>query len=484
MHAARIDPTFHSWRTKARHHLSQATAPSELLWEDGTTGSDSLFSDQPENDVPSQPVKIPKDFFPLAELVACHRNPNRWGILYRVAYRLTHGGERHLLQLRTDDDTRHLEDWASAIRRDRHKMKAFVRFRKVGEADNREQFVAWFEPENNIVELTAPFFAKRFAGMDWSILTPYQCAHWDGDKLHFTPGVTSREAPGDDQLEDYWRSYYASIFNPARLKLKAMQSEMPVKYWRNLPEAPLIAELTASASTRAIRMVDAEDSSRAHVSKRIPKGVPDREPAPPATAPTEILDNAAILSLPEIATAASHCTACDLCERATQTVFGSGPENADIMIIGEQPGDQEDITGQPFTGPAGKLLDQALEEIGLERNAIYLTNTVKHFKWKRQGRLRLHQNPSASEVEKCKPWVLAEILKVCPKTIILLGSTAAKALIRPDFAITRDRGITPAPNLAERVIATFHPSYLLRSKNAQDYQRWIEDLRLATNTSD
>ncbi|MFT5407921.1 MAG: hypothetical protein ACI9NC_000628, partial [Verrucomicrobiales bacterium] len=101
MHAVRIDPTFHSWRTKARHHLSQATAPSELLWEDGTTGSDSLFSDQPENDVPSQPVKIPKDFFPLAELVACHRNPNRWGILYRVAYRLTHGGERHLLQLRT-----------------------------------------------------------------------------------------------------------------------------------------------------------------------------------------------------------------------------------------------------------------------------------------------------------------------------------------------------------------------------------------------
>ena len=155
----------------------------------------------------------------------------------------------------------------------------------------------------------------------------------------------------------------------------------------------------------------------------------------------------------------------------------------EVMIIGEQPGDQEDLAGQPFVGPAGQLLSEALDEIGLEREAIYLTNTVKHFKWKRRGKLRLHQNPSAGEVEKCKPWVLAEILKVRPNTIILLGSTAARALIHTDFSSTRERGvITPCP-LAEKVIATVHPSYLLRlrepAERKEQRARWIADLRHA-----
>ena len=127
-------------------------------------------------------------------------------------------------------------------------MRAFVRFRKVGETDEgREQFVSWFEPSHHIVRFNAPLFRKRFAGMDWSILTPDECAHWDGTALTFSEGVSAREAPSDDALEDLWRSYYKSIFNPSRLKLKAMQAEMPVKYWKNLPEAPLIQELTVEA---------------------------------------------------------------------------------------------------------------------------------------------------------------------------------------------------------------------------------------------
>ena len=173
MHSVRIDPTFQSWRSEARQHLARATPPQDLLWEDGTTGADSLFADADTSTstnattTPRQ-VKIPREFLALAELVSCHGNPERWGVLYRAAFRLTHGGERHLLQLRIDDDVKRLEDWASAVRRDRHKMKAFVRFRKTGErtAEDghlREQFVAWFEPEHRIVELTAPFFAKRFA---------------------------------------------------------------------------------------------------------------------------------------------------------------------------------------------------------------------------------------------------------------------------------------------------------------------------------
>ncbi|MGI9242841.1 MAG: UdgX family uracil-DNA binding protein [Verrucomicrobiales bacterium] len=485
MHAVRIEPEFPAWRERARELLSAAIPPDQLLWEDGSTGAGSLFGGPAPAAESARVVRIPKDFISLAELVACHRDPARWDVLYHVAYRITHGGERHLLRLRTDDAVRRLEDWASAVRRDRHKMTAFVRFRKVGEATAadglaREQFAAWFEPDHDIVKLTAPFFAKRFASMDWSILTPSRCAHWDGTKLQFTSGVTRREAPRDDELEDYWRSYYGNIFNPARLKLKAMRSEMPVKYWKNLPEAPLIAELTSGASARATRMVDAPDSARAHVSERIPSGIPERAPAMEGIDPSAILASSDSLTIREIATAAGQCRACSLCDRATQTVFGAGPEDAEIMIIGEQPGDCEDIAGKPFVGPSGALLDRALEEIGLEREAIYLTNTVKHFKWKRRGKIRLHQTPSAGEVERCRPWVLAEILKVRPRALVLLGSTAARALLQRDFSMTEERGIVRDSQLAEKVIATFHPSYLLRSENRGAHTAWLADLKLAT----
>lgn len=260
-----IAPRFTAWRERARHLLASRVAPETLLWEDTRNGNGSLFANLKEDD-PVTPatscLRIPRAFFSLAELAACHSSPERWSLLYRVAWRLTHGGECRLLELRSDADMSRLEEQAAAVRRDRHKMKAFVRFKKVGEietedASKREQFAAWFEPDYDIVELTAPFFAKRFTGMDWSILTPLRCAHWDGHSLQFSAGVSRAKAPAEDALDDYWRSYYAHIFNPARLKLKAMQSEMPIKYWRNLPEAPLIAELTREASIRTAQMIDA-----------------------------------------------------------------------------------------------------------------------------------------------------------------------------------------------------------------------------------
>lgn len=140
-------------------------------------------------------------------------------------------------------------------------MHAFVRFRFVGtdKATGREQFVAWFEPEHRIVRLAAPFFQKRFAGMDWSILTPHECVHWDGTALHFTRGVPHSAAPGEDALEKLWRTYFRSIFNPARLKVKAMQAEMPKKYWKNLPEAEVIPELIANSAQRVAEMLEAEE---------------------------------------------------------------------------------------------------------------------------------------------------------------------------------------------------------------------------------
>jgi uracil-DNA glycosylase len=197
----------------------------------------------------------------MARSVAAHSDARRWSVLYRVLWRLTHGGERHLLAVATDRDVRQLQQWGKAVGRDIHKMHAFVRFRLVrkDEATDREQFVAWFEPEHRIVRLAAGFFERRFAGMDWSILTPHECAHWDGSTLHFTPGVPRRAAPNDDALDALWRSYYRSIFNPARLKVRAMQSEMPKKYWKNLPEASLIPELIAESSGRVDKMLRTEE---------------------------------------------------------------------------------------------------------------------------------------------------------------------------------------------------------------------------------
>ncbi|MEM1296729.1 MAG: UdgX family uracil-DNA binding protein [Verrucomicrobiota bacterium] len=487
MKTVRIEPRYSAWRDEARRLLAQGVLPDSIIWEDEGSEIESLFGGLDSDTVPTPagPLKIPRQFLELAELVACHSHPERWALLYRTVWRLTKGSEKHLLQIMSDRDVNRLNDFASAVRRDRHKMKAFVRFRKIGldEESGREQFVAWFEPDHHIVELTAPFFAKRFASMDWSILTPDQCVHWNGRKLEFTAGVSKKEAPDSDALDDYWRTYYSHIFNPARLKLKAMQSEMPKKYWKNLPEAPLIAELTSQASLRTGEMVEAPSSQRAHVSERIPAGVPKPAPKPIQVNPVEVLRQADTLKLSEIHDQADHCRACQLHDRATQLVFGVGPETANLMIVGEQPGDQEDLQGLPFVGPAGKLLDEALSEVGIDRSQTYVTNAVKHFKWKRREKRRIHQSPSADEVHVCRPWVLAEVLKVRPKVLICLGATAAKSLIRSDFRLLEERGTVEGCELAERVIATIHPSYLLRIRDSTQHQTeraaWIGDLKLA-----
>ena len=254
-----IQPFFEAWRERARELLALGVPPDEVLWSDDAQ-EPGLFAttdgDSPHGAVP----KVPPAFLDMARSVAAHSVAQRWSVLYRVLWRLTRGGERHLLAMATDRDIRQLEQWRKAVSREIHKMHAFVRFRLVGrdEATGREQFVAWFEPGHRIVRLASPFFEKRFAGMDWSILTPHECAHWDGTTLHFTPGVPRSAAPDEDALDDLWRTYYRSIFNPARLKVRAMQSEMPKKYWKNLPEASLIADLIAGSGGRVKKMLRTE----------------------------------------------------------------------------------------------------------------------------------------------------------------------------------------------------------------------------------
>jgi uracil-DNA glycosylase len=267
MHTARIAPTLESWREEARSLLTRRVHPDAVLWCDASDEPPLFLVESSPSPAPeAPPPRVPAAFMDLARTVAAHTDDRRWAVLYRLLWRITRGGERALLNVPTDADVRLAEQWRKSVSREIHKMHAFVRFRRTGkdEATGREQFVAWFEPEHPVVRLAAPFFEKRFAGMDWSILTPDECVHWDGERLHFTPGVPRSAAPNDDALEDLWRAYFKSIFNPARLKVKMMQQEMPKKYWKNLPEAPLIPGLIANSSNRVRDMLATEDRDAKH----------------------------------------------------------------------------------------------------------------------------------------------------------------------------------------------------------------------------
>jgi len=192
-------------------------------------------------------------------------------------------------------------------------------------------------------------------------------------------------------------------------------------------------------------------------------------------------------NLSEVREASRECTACHLYKRATQTVFGEGPKNAPIMLVGEQPGDYEDVAGKPFVGPAGKIMDRALEEAGIDRSHVYVTNAVKHFKWEPRGKRRIHKKPNSREIAACRPWLEAELRLVKPKLLVCLGATAAQAIFGPSFRVTRERGKVLSSRFAPKVLATVHPSSLLRQPDEEsrqrEYKRFVLDLRTAVKVA-
>src|SRR6266404_8678219 len=192
-------------------------------------------------------------------------------------------------------------------------------------------------------------------------------------------------------------------------------------------------------------------------------------------------------SLTTVREAAENCTACHLYKRATQTVFGEGPKKAAMMLVGEQPGDYEDVAGKPFVGPAGKIMDRALEEAGIDRSHVYVTNAVKHFKWETRGKRRIHKKPNSREISACRPWLEAELRLVKPQLVVCLGSTAAQTIFGPSFRVTRERGKVLSSKLAPRTLATVHPSSLLRQPDEEsrelEYDRFVVDLRAAVKAA-
>jgi DNA polymerase len=438
---------FEQWRQVARALVVANTPPGEVRWIDGranpTSGEQGdLFARESDSPLPEQDhatqFTVPAAFLAIAKTVSFHRDPSRWALLYRMLHRIQNG-ERHLMNIDVDEDVCRATKMEKAVRRDAHKMKAFVRFRKVDD-ELGEHYIAWHRPDHYALRYTCDFFARRFDVMRWSILTPDESASWDGSELTFGPGVPRSAAPDGDELESLWKTYYAHIFNPARIKLKAMQAEMPKKHWATMPETELIGDMLRQAPSRVEKMVRYTDSIRT------------AEAFLPQTR-----------SLPELRAAARNCQGCELCRDATQTVFGVGPEAASLVLVGEQPGDQEDLAGEPFVGPAGQLLDETLRDVGIDRQAVYLTNAVKHFKFTRSGKRRLHKKPSARETAACRPWLDAELTAIQPRMVVCLGATAASMVIGKNFSLTRQRGSVVDSDYADWTMATFHPSALLRA---------------------
>lgn len=264
---------FEGWRSAARALLMQGIAPENLAWRVGeanrglfdlpdfvpATPQDQLSEPGQASAVAHREFKVPRDFIALCSKAILHSDPARFALLYRLLWRLQQTPK--LLQLAFDPDVAKAQAMVKAVRRDLHKMKAFVRFREIEMQNGESEFIAWFEPDHHIVQAAAPFFSARFTNMRWSILTPEICMHWDGQSLSYSAGASKADAPTEDAGEDLWRSYYRSIFNPARLKVSAMLAQMPKKYWRNLPEAPLIAGLIADSSQRMQSMISAQPTT-------------------------------------------------------------------------------------------------------------------------------------------------------------------------------------------------------------------------------
>jgi len=454
MRAVRLahETDFEGWRDGARALVRAGVAPAEARFVVGQE-SGGLFDEPLDPTAGAPSFAVPRAFVERAQDVVLHRSEDRFDLLYRLLWRLR--DQPALMQILSDPDVADAAERAKNVHRAAHKMKAFVRFREV-EDPQGEAYVAWFEPAHRVTEKTAPFFVRRFTTMRFSILTPDLSAVWDTERLVFAPGASQADAPDQDDLEAFWRTYYASIFNPARLKAKTMQGEMPRRYWRNLPEAQLIPSLIAEANSRTESMRAATPAEpRKQTARAVARGPAAAEP------------NQGIVpdSLLELAEALQGCRRCDLWRNATQGVAGEGPRQTPLMIVGEQPGDQEDLAGRPFVGPAGRVFDAAMAEAGVAREDCYVTNAVKHFKFEPRGKRRLHKSPDTGEIKACRWWFEHEVRLVKPRVIVAMGATAARSVLNRTVSLMKERGAPIPLEEGRMALLTVHPSYVLRLRD-------------------
>jgi len=427
------------------------SVPNDLVASDSAAGdsgtraaASSSDTSAPSLRLPQGPlpqVRMPRKLMDLLQAAACFRAPDRWAFLYRVVWRWTHG-EKDVISP-ADSDGARLTSMVKAVHREEHDMHAYLRFRERPESAGPPRFVGWFEPAHDVLPQVARHFAERMGRISWLIATPDASVLWDGAALHFAGPLMRGPADIEDASETLWLTYYRSIFNPARLNTKVMDSHIPSRFWKNLPEGSQVPEMVAQAAAGARRV-----GQTATVGQRqgTTISISAQQAQPQRGAPTSL----------------DGCRRCDLWRNATQAVGGVGPARARIMLIGEQPGDQEDLAGTPFVGPAGQVLDRAMAQAGMPRSAVYLTNAVKHFKWEPRGKRRLHKTPAQREVEACHYWLEEELVRVQPTVLVALGGTALKSITGdPHINLTKSLG-PPFRHEGRWVVAIYHPSYVLR----------------------
>jgi uracil-DNA glycosylase family protein len=423
VHSLAHEADWTGWRRAARGFVLAGVEPAGLTWIAGGNGDAA-----PEIE---GGFTLSRALVALAAQAFQAREPERFGLLYTLVWRAHHGGID--LTDQADLDLRLARYWALAVRADAHRMRTNARFIPMASAGG-PGFLGWYRPDHFVLEANARLLARRDPANGFTIVTPDGLAHWDRRELRFGAGLKN---PGDDDtLLAWWDAHHDAIL---------------------------------AASNQGGGLPEAEELDEA------PRP-PDHPPLGPAVLAASETSAAA-----DLVREARGCERCELHLPATQTVFGEGPRGAPVMFVGEQPGDQEDVIGRPFVGPAGQLLDQALEEAGIDRRLIYITNAVKHFKFVPRGRRRIHQSPSPQEIEICRFWLDAERTAVDPALIVLLGGSAGRAVLGRPVAVTRERGRPFDLPDGGTAFLTVHPSYLLRQPDevsrAREYAAFVRDLR-------
>ena len=442
-----MKPTFEAWRNHARVLLVEKTHFDNVIWETSKEGS--LFDLITEEGLqkPSL-IKIPRDFIKDAEFVSVFNDNSTWSLLYRLLYRIVFE-HKNLMDNPLDNDVLDFHRRMKLVGRDLHKMHAFVRFKEI-EHNDEHIYMAWHRPDHRILKLAAPFFTDRFNGMNWVIFTAEESMSWIKNELSYGPGISQKDAEAYDETEELWKTYYASTFNPARLKVKMMKSELPVRHWATLPEAQLIDGLIKDAPYMVDKFIETQRTSAV------------------ASIPINVS------SLIELGEALPNCSACTICKNATNPVMGEGPQNADIVFIGEQPGFEEDFACSAFVGPAGKLLMEALELANISREDIYLTNAVKAFKWRDLDGFKKHVNPSSFEISACRPWLKTELSIIKPKVIICLGASAAQSIFGKIMKVQESSGKVFKTSYSDYTFILSHPSAILRTQNPTEKNKLFD----------
>jgi uracil-DNA glycosylase len=417
------DTDWDGWRRATRSLVLAGAEPETLTWSVGS-------KTDPLPDA-SGSFHVPRSLVSLASLAIQARDPERFGLLYSLVWRI-HGGEK-LLEDETDPDLSLVRRMALSVRADAHRMRTNMRFLPVPE-DGATRSLGWFEPAHYVLPANARLLARRFPHLVFSIVTPDGAAHWDGSSLLFGSGL--RHAVDDEALQAWWETHRGILLEQATSDV-------------SVPEAESVDE--------------------------VPRP-PDRPSLGPVVLPARPDPD-----LRRAAKDARSCHRCPLFEPATQTVFGEGPPDASAMFVGEQPGDQEDTIGRPFVGPAGQMMDRAMEEAGIDRRTVYVTNAVKHFKFTPRGKRRIHQTPEVPEIQACRFWLDVERVHIRPRLLVLMGASAARAVLGRAVTISRERGRPIRMADGQTVFVTVHPSYLLRipdaASKAREYEAFVRDLQ-------